>query len=165
MKLFAFYIGGEIAGGNLEIHDVRFCVGEAPEDCYQDLRTKWWGTPKSLHIDCHGTLEVIDGYRVTLEEKPFYGPERLYFVNLGGYDPAQFIELHRNVLLVARDEKDAKSRALKTVRTWKSPHKDDLFAIDTLLPIGPSFNSHYVHLTKTEAPNAFPFSCSYKKLS
>jgi hypothetical protein len=123
------------------------------------------GVSLKVYIDCRGILEVIDGYRVTLEEKPFYGPERPYFANLGGYDPAQFIELHRTVFLVARDEKDAKSRALKTVRTWTSSHKDDLFAIDTLLPIGPSFNGHYVHLTKTDAPAAFPFSCICKKLS
>jgi hypothetical protein len=58
---------------------MRICVGTG-------------GVPlRSLHIDCHGTLEVIDGYRATLEGKPFYGSERLYFVNLGGYGPTQLM--------------------------------------------------------------------------
>ena len=36
---------------------------------------------------------------------------KLFFVNLGGYDPDEFTELHKNVLLVAPDAKTAKAKA------------------------------------------------------
>jgi hypothetical protein len=72
-------------------------------------------------------------------------------------------ELHKNVFLVARNA--GCECALKTVRARKSLHKDDLFDIDQLLPIGPSFNEYYVQLEKVDAPHSFPFSCTYKKLA
>jgi hypothetical protein len=37
----------------------------------------------------------------------------LFFINLGGYSPDQFAELHRNILVVARNEFGAKARALE----------------------------------------------------
>jgi hypothetical protein len=51
MKLFMFYVGGNCGNSNVELHDVRFAIGDAPEDCYDDLRRQWWGDPKSLHLD------------------------------------------------------------------------------------------------------------------
>jgi hypothetical protein len=36
------------------------------------------------------------------------GDERLFFANMGGYDPREFAELHRNILVVAPDAKSAK---------------------------------------------------------
>ena len=49
MKLFMFYIGGDCANSNIELHDVRFSIGETAEECRDDLRQQWWGEPKSLH--------------------------------------------------------------------------------------------------------------------
>jgi hypothetical protein len=50
MKLFMFYVGGNCGNSNIELHDVRFSMGNAPEDCYDDLRRQWWGDPTSLHL-------------------------------------------------------------------------------------------------------------------
>ena len=60
MKLFMFYVGGDCGNSNVELHDVRFSIGNAPEDCYEDLRQQWWGTPESLHLDCWGPVEQAD---------------------------------------------------------------------------------------------------------
>src|SRR6202000_32331 len=68
VKLFMFYIGGNCGNSNIELHDVRFSIGESPEDCYDDLRRQWWGEPKSLHLDCWGIVEQADGYDVTLTD-------------------------------------------------------------------------------------------------
>ena len=38
MKLFMFYVGGDCGNANVELHDVRFSVGETAEDCFDDLR-------------------------------------------------------------------------------------------------------------------------------
>ena len=115
MKLFMFYIGGNCRTSNVELHDVRFSVGAKPEDCYADLRRQWWGDPESLHLDSWGEVQQADGYDVSITQDPT--PEtgdKLFFVNLGGYDAAEFGELHKNLLIVAADAKAAKAKRSRT---------------------------------------------------
>src|SRR5258708_13927838 len=50
MKHFMFYVGGDCGNSNVELHDVRFSVGETPQDSSADLRRQWWGDAKSLHL-------------------------------------------------------------------------------------------------------------------
>jgi hypothetical protein len=66
MKLFMFYVGGDCGNSNVELHDVRFSIGERPVDCFEDLRRQWWGEPKSLHLDCWGAVEQADGHDLEL---------------------------------------------------------------------------------------------------
>lgn len=164
MKLFMFYIGGDCGNSNVELHDVRFSVGETPEDCRDDLRRQWWGDPKSLHLDCWGEVEQADGYDVALsaETSPEM-PERLFFVNLGGYDRSEFSELHKNVLLVAPSVKSATSRALAQIRTWSLPHKDNIFEVEKAVDITAMLAEHGVSLTLTKAvtEKPFQFECDY----
>src|ERR1700748_3614067 len=130
MKLFILYVGGDCSNANVELHDVRFSVGETAEDCFDDLRRQWWGEPKSLHLDCWGAVEQADGYDIALSTEPSDGAEgKLFFVNLGGYDPAEFSELHRNVLIVAADDVAAKAKAKAQIKDWHKPHPERLFEI------------------------------------
>jgi hypothetical protein len=69
MKLFMFYVGGNCGNSNVELHDVRFAIGQTPEDCFEDLRRQWWGEPKSLHLDCWGAVEQADGYDIELSTR------------------------------------------------------------------------------------------------
>ncbi|HEX7665912.1 MAG TPA: DUF1543 domain-containing protein, partial [Polyangiaceae bacterium] len=119
MKLFAIYVGGEHPRANIELHDMRFVVARTVTETYDELRRQWWGTPDSLHIDAWAAIDHADGYDVELSPEPFTGPERLYYVNLGGYDEAEFTEKHRNVFVVARTILEAKTRALREHRGWK----------------------------------------------
>src|ERR1700760_2536050 len=120
MKLFMFYVGGNFGNSNVELHDVRFSIGEVAEDCYDDLRRQWWGDAGSLHLDCWGAVEQADGYDVELSTEPPKAAEpSLFFVNLGGYDPSEFTELHRNVLIVAPDEVAAKAKAKAQINHWQ----------------------------------------------
>ncbi len=112
MKLFAIYIGGEMAGANIELHDMRFVAAPTITDTYDALRRQWWGTPGSLHIDCWAEIDHADGYDIVLKTEPFEGPERLYYVNLGGYVPGEFLERHRNLFIVADTVARAKSHAV-----------------------------------------------------
>jgi hypothetical protein len=80
MKLFMFYVGGDCGNSNVELHDVRFSIGRAPEDCFEDLRRQWWGEPRSLHLDCWGAVEQADGYDVELStEAPAETQNKLFF--------------------------------------------------------------------------------------
>lgn len=140
-KLFAVYVGGNLAGAHLEMHDLRFAVSATIEDCYAALRQQWWGTPESLHLDAWGPLTWADGYRIGLARRAETGAAhpaadadhaglRLFLVHLGGYDPDQFTECHENLFIVAPDQRTAKARALSKIDGWISPHRDATVDID-----------------------------------
>jgi hypothetical protein len=158
IKLFVFYVGGETANSNVELHDMRFAVAERMEDCYEDLRRQSWGTPASLHIDCWCELKHADGYAVTLRPEPFSGPERLFFANLGGYDPEQFTELHSNVFVVAPDKSTAKTRSLATISHWKGTHRDTLFEVEHVLGLAEVAATYELHVHLAPAPDHPPFA-------
>jgi hypothetical protein len=164
MKLFMFYVGGNCGNSNVELHDVRFSIGETAEDCHADLRRQWWGDADSLHLDCWGAVEQADGFDLTLTtDAPGDGGDKLFFVNLGGYDPAEFSELHRNILLVTRDATIAKQRAKAQIQHWASPHRDSLFEVEKAVDVT-SLMQRYgysLQLTKAAHEKPFTFVCQY----
>ena len=164
MKLFMFYVGGDCGNSNVELHDVRFSIGVAAEDCHADLRKQWWGDPKSLHLDCWGAVEQADGFDVALTmDGPHDGGDRLFFINLGGYDPREFSELHKNILLVALDAKAAKAKALAQIEGWSLPHKDNVFEVEKAVDVTASMQryGYFLKLTKATAEKPFAFVCDY----
>jgi hypothetical protein len=163
MKLFAIYIGGEFPGANIEIHDVRFIVASSIEETHDELRRQWWGVPRSLHIDCWAEVTHADGYDITLRTEPFDGPEKLFFVNLGGYEPGEFAERHRNLFVVAENEAKAKSRALRSVRHWVESHRDDLYEAEKAFCLGAPIGEQrlHVHLQPTTSAAEPVFTCEY----
>ena len=158
MKLFAFYIGGMAEGSLIELHDVRIFAAEKMENAYDAIRKSWWGTPQSLHLDCWGELTSADGHNISLKKEPPASEDRLWFVNLGGYDPEDFNELHKNIFVVAPTESKAKVRALKTILHWKSHHKDELFDIESITN---DLNGWHIHLEKTDNPVPFAFKFGF----
>jgi hypothetical protein len=38
VKLFAIYVGGELEGANIELHDMRFVVAPSIGETYDELR-------------------------------------------------------------------------------------------------------------------------------
>lgn len=163
MKLFAIYIGGEHERANIELHDMRFVVAPSITDTYDELRRQWWGTPKSLHIDCWAELDQIDGYDVILRPEPFDGPERLYYVNLGGYAEDEFLEKHKNVFVVADSLPKAKARALKSAAVWREPHRDDLYEAEQAIALSGSVRGQnlHVHLVPSANRKVLQFTCDY----
>ncbi len=161
MKLFAFYIGGSIPGALIELHDVRFGIGEKIEDCYGDIRKSWWGTPDSLHLDCWGELSAADGHNIVLQKQPFQGANRLWFVNLGGYEPGDFSELHRNVFVVAPDDSKAKVRALKQVLHWKGRHEDYTLDVENICCINDAVAGKGLYIGLEPTDNAAPFAFAF----
>ena len=165
-KLFAVYVGGEMQGANIEVHDMRLVLAEDLEGTYPLLRVEWWGIPKSLHIDCWAAVDKADGYRVSLRTEPSDSPLKLYFVNLGGYDPAEFAEMHRNVFVVAETESKAKVKALKTVRHWRAFHRDDMYEVEQSFCISKlaEAESLHIHLEAIEDKGQPDFICQYKPI-
>lgn len=165
MKLFAIYIGGEHPSAHIEVHDVRFVVAETIRDTHAQLRAEWWGTPGTLHIDCWAEISHADGYAVTLRPEPSSAPEKLWFVNLGGYDGTDFAEQHKNLFVVAASMKEAKARAMATIEHWRDAHRDDIYEAELAFGLeGKIGEGLHIHLTPVEDARAPRFTCRYTPL-
>lgn len=166
MKLFAIYIGGEHPAANIEVHDIRFVVAESIEATREALLAQWWGKPGTLHIDCWSEISRADGYEVSLRPEPFEGPERLYYVNLGGYDGVNFSEQHRNVFVVADELRAAKGRAIALAASWRDAHRDDMYEAEQAFALDAAAASErlYIHLIPTSLISAPDFTCKYTPL-
>lgn len=163
-KLFMIYVGGTHEKALIELHDIRFAVAERIEDAYEMLRKSWWGKPESLHLDAWGSVEYVEHYRVHLSSEVSQDPNKLYFVNLGGYDANQFTELHKNMLVVAQDEVKAKQKALQFISEWEAPHRDNLHAVEHLIEVSAHVladQSYYIHLEEVSEMQPFQFTCRY----
>jgi hypothetical protein len=148
---------------NIELHDMRFVAAPSIGDTYDELRRQWWGIPKSLHIDCWAEVSQVDGFEVELRPEPFAGPEKLYYINLGGYDAAEFLEKHKNVFIVATSVPEAKKRAIKEARQWDVPHRDEMYEAEqafSLCDIGRE-QKLFVHLVKMGEARPLAFTCDY----
>ena len=163
-NLYVIYIGGRHQKSLIEIHDIRFVVANNLKDTYQSLKNTWWGTPSSLHIDAWGILNHVDGYDVVINNnKPNISNKKLYFIYLGGYDKNEFAESHKTVFIVADDDHKAKIAALKQIRDWKTPHRDNQYEIDQLINISDIVHNNqlYLHLSRSSNKKLFNFECKY----
>jgi hypothetical protein len=138
-QLFLVVLGGRAQGAHIELHDVRFVAGKTLEATLPALRGQWFGRRRGLHIDSYMVVRQVGSFAVDLRREPFSGAERLWFVNVGGYQPHLLAEEHAFGLVVAPTAVEAKRQALAG---WlpgaMSRHKDDLHAleaVDDCLPL------------------------------
>ena len=106
-------------------------------------------------------LAMRTRFEVVIAEEPDDSRDKLWFFNLGGYDPREFTELHRNMFLVGPDWRSAKVRAIETVRGWTSPHKDYAFDIETIIDVANAAGTDAISLTRSEEPKPFEFEARY----
>ncbi len=164
MHLFVIYIGGSHSQSLIELHDIRFVIANTIEETYDALRQSWWGEATSLHLDAWGILNYADGHHILISNQPPHNmANKLFFVNLGGYDQSQFTELHQNIFVVASDAQEAKQKAVQQIKQWESPHRDYLHEIDTVLDLGAMLaqHNHYLHMVETQDDIPFEFTCRY----
>ena len=162
-KLFVVVVGGYPDGAHVEVHDVRFTVGHKIEDCFDDLKKQWWGdNPARFHLDAWGPLTWADGFGVSIRQEKPEGDFRLWFVNLGGYLPDRFEELHKNVFVVAQDKASAKKRALAMAQEWVSPHRDALLDVEMAIDINQALGEgQYIWLDPSAPEKNFEFEAYY----
>lgn len=166
MKLFAIYIGGEHPGANIEVHDMRFVAAPAIEATYPTLLAQWWGREGSLHVDCWSEISQADGYEVSLRPEPYEGKEKLYYVNLGGYDGVAFAEQHRNVFVVADSLPAAKARAIRLASDWTDAHRDEMYEAEQAFALDDAAQAQrlHIHLTPRLMSGDPAFTCHYTPL-
>ena len=136
MALFLVYLGGRIQGCQIEMHDVRFVVGDNIEQTYSKLKAQWVGDKSNVHMDSYMQIQHIDGYQVEVVDTAHPQAEKLYFVNLGAYRADSLAEQHDFALYVARSSEEAKQRAKESLLAGMTHlHKDDLHDVDDCFAI------------------------------
>tara|TARA_S200000501_G_scaffold326694_1_gene325408 strand:+ start:413 stop:1015 length:603 start_codon:yes stop_codon:yes gene_type:complete len=146
--LFLVVVGGKSPKANIELHDVRWVIGSKIEDTFDQLRDDWFGSSNSLHIDSYKKINSIDGYKIHLRNKENKVSEnkilkekrihnkKLWFVNIGGYDPSSMQEKHEFGLVVASCASEAKNKAKsKWLIDCKQKHKDDINAVKSFTEV------------------------------
>ena len=144
--LYLVVLGGRANKANVELHDVRWVVGSKIEDTYDTLRNDWFGSPKGLHIDSYKKIKHIDGYKINvinfendkINKKKLVNrskhQKKLWFVNIGGYDPSSMQEKHEFGLVIASNKLEAKNKAKsKWLIGYEKKHKDDMASIEILI--------------------------------
>ncbi|WP_353172277.1 DUF1543 domain-containing protein [Acinetobacter rudis] len=150
-SLFLVMLGGRHARANTEVHDVVVATGESLEQVYPQLRQAWFGEAKGLHIDAWAQIQGVQfedkNYQLQFKPTPVaQSAEKLYLINLGGYDPREFGELHRYVFVVAQNEMVAKVKGKQYFAAhWQKQHTDRVLEVDDCLHIG-EVQGQYVHL-------------------
>src|SRR5690606_1036105 len=80
------------------------------------------------------------------DAQPQQSDEKLWLINLGGYDPREFGELHRYVLVVAQNAMVAKQRGKAYfARHWQKQHTDRVLDVDDCIAIDQVYG-RYVQL-------------------
>lgn len=150
-SLFLVMLGGRHFRANTEVHDVVFAVGQNLQDTYSQLRHAWFGEQQGLHIDAWMQINGVESqgkkYQIHFSHAaPNVAHEKLWLINLGGYDSKQFGELHRYVLVVAQNEKLAKERGKAYfIQEWQKNHTDRIVDVDDCLAVD-LVGGHYIEL-------------------
>ncbi|GAB3934310.1 DUF1543 domain-containing protein [Mucilaginibacter myungsuensis] len=135
-------LGSKAPGRHVEQHDYFFGIAADLKDMVPALKRFWRGTSANLHIDGWREVTSVDGYSVRVilkEDVPVLPPEKLFFVNLGGYQEGKLEEQHYVVLTVQADRGQAIQEAKRsvffktnTIKGMKgaNAHIDDKYGID-----------------------------------
>lgn len=158
MKLFAVFVGGNHPRANIELHDIRFVVGETIKATVPQLRAAWWGTPSSLHIDGYAELTHVEGRRIeiVLGPAPANPEASLWFINVGGYTPELFGEQHHYMFMIGAHKPAIWARARTLSPNWTGRHKDNFTTVDDVLDVSTLLGTEKVHIRVGDAAAGAP---------
>ena len=150
-----WFFGVRTILANTEVHDVVFAVGDSLEDTYTQLKNAWFGEQKGLHIDAWAQVNGVESagkkYQIQFSDaQPKVADEKLWLINLGGYDAREFGELHRYVLVVAPHAVEAKQKGKQYFdEKWQKQHTDRVLDVDGCIAID-CVHGRYVALVEAE---------------
>ncbi len=140
LKLFMVLLGANPPGRNVEQHDYFFGIARNLKELIPAIKAFWPEAVNTLHLDGWREVTQVDGYQINVvvkEETTTESLEKLFFINLGGYQSGKLEEQHYTVLSVHEDRKDAMLESKKTVffrtNTLKGgagSHIDEKYGID-----------------------------------
>lgn len=165
VKLFMAIIGCKPDGRFTEQHDVFFGAANSMKDLIPQMKAFWPEAKGKIHIDSWREVTSVDGYQIEVVSKDdsISNPERLFFINLGGYKPNEFEEYHYKVLAIGESLSEASKKSKQTsfFKHWgfkgANAHIDDKYGIDVDDAynvsdiLSPTFHEQFsLSITKTE---------------
>lgn len=139
LKLFMVLLGSKAPRRNVEQHDYFFGIASSIKELVPDMKAFWPEAGASLHIDGWREVTNVDGYAISIVPRSAHQQdthEKLFFINLGGYQSNKLSEQHYTVLTVQNDRAIAVQESKKTVfyktNTLKgaNSHVDEKYGID-----------------------------------
>jgi hypothetical protein len=134
LKLFMILLGCKPPGRHVEQHDFFFGIAASLKDLADEMQAFWPEAKGRIHIDGWREVSAVEGYQVNIvpKQEAVSQSKKLFFINLGGYQPNKFEEQHY-VILTAKDDgasalRDAKSTLF--FQNSNSSHVDDKYGID-----------------------------------
>jgi hypothetical protein len=118
LKLFQVLIGSKAPNRNVEQHDYFFGIATCLKRLVPSIQAFWPEAGPSLHIDGWREVNFVDGYAINVIPKSEAIPlssNKLFFINLGGYQSGKLEEQHYTVLTVQNNRASAVQSAKKTV--------------------------------------------------
>lgn len=108
-------LGCRPPGRRTEQHDVFAGIAADLKELVPHIQASWPEAGK-IHLDAWREVNWVDGYRVEIRARTpeVVLPEtnlKLWFVNLGGYQPGVFEEFHQKLLVVAASQAEAVQQA------------------------------------------------------
>ena len=137
-KLFMLLLGCRPNGRNTEQHDIFFGIAKELRDLIPEIKNFWKASGK-IHIDAWRIVNNVNGYSITVTEKPSENnnDKNLFFLNLGGYKQGEFEEFHYKILSVSKEKGEAVAAAKKTAffqhtgfGKLATSHIDDKYGVD-----------------------------------
>mgnify|MGYP001454693156 CR=1 FL=1 len=136
-KLYMTLLGCTPIGRLTEQHDIFFGIGNSIQELKPDMYA-FWPDGGQLHIDSWREVTQVGGYSIAIvpKEEATNTPEKLFFLNLGGYRRGEFEEYHYKILVVATTMTDAINAAKQTdfYKQWgfkgAVSHIDNKYALD-----------------------------------
>lgn len=133
-KLFMILLGCKPKGRHTEQHDIFFAIANEVRELVPAINAFWPEANGKIHLDAYRIVNHVNGYKVEVAEKNSkVAPiNRLFFMNLGGYQSNVFEELHYKMLIVAGEKSEAIKNAKESqfFNQYFSPHIDDKYGVD-----------------------------------
>lgn len=133
-------LGANPPGRNVEQHDYFFGIARNLKELLPAIKSFWPEAGNTLHLDGWREVTQLDGYQVSIvpkDEAVSDSADKLFFINLGGYQSGKLEEQHYTVLSVHQDRREAMLQSKKTVffrsNTLKGgagSHIDEKYGID-----------------------------------
>lgn len=149
-KLYMLLLGSKAPKRNVEQHDYFFGIATSIKELIPEIKAFWPEAGKSIHVDGWRTVNMVEGFEISVvlnSEISEPNDNKLYFINLGGYQEGKLEEQHYVVLSVNSEKALAIHHAKKTAFFKRNSIKganshidekygidvDDIFKIDDIL--------------------------------
>ncbi len=149
-NLFLIYLGGDLRGNNIEIHNLIFIIGNKIENIIENIKSVFDKNISNLHIDSYTKIIEVDGYKIepleiSIQEYIEYRikKEQLWLINLGGNIKEELQEQHELINVVACSKREAIKKAKnKSKKKLLNIHIDNIMMIEELINMECNVNSN-----------------------